>query len=200
MDDTAHMNAPAAPSLAWNVSSPQGCCRDLEAENLLAGMGDHVNNMGQCDRCKPLSSPGFRRSGLSRFSLWPTSAIAAVTEKGFNHPFTPEMYEKTYLNWMDNIHDWCICRQLWWGHRIPAWHCAKCNKITVPRPDPTRCAIAAGQITQETDVLDTWFSSGLLPVSVFGWPDSPNPQISTPSIRPACWSPASTSSSSGWRA
>ena len=87
--------------------------------------------------------------------------------------FTPEMYEKIYLNWMENIYDWCISRQLWWGHRIPAWHCAHCGKITVARVDPTALrALQLRQITQETDVLDTWFSSGLLPVSVFGWPTS----------------------------
>jgi valyl-tRNA synthetase len=97
-------------------------------------------------------------------------AIAAV--KDGHIQFTPEMYKKTYLNWMENIYDWCISRQLWWGHRIPAWHCATCGKITVARVDPTACAhCGAGTITQETDVLDTWFSSGLLPVSVFGWPN-----------------------------
>jgi valyl-tRNA synthetase len=82
------------------------------------------------------------------------------------------MYKKTYLNWMENIYDWCISRQLWWGHRIPAWHCGVCHKITVARVDPAHCAHCnSEQITQETDVLDTWFSSGLLPVSVFGWPN-----------------------------
>jgi valyl-tRNA synthetase len=85
------------------------------------------------------------------------------------------MYEKTYLNWMENIYDWCISRQLWWGHRIPAWHCDVCHKITVPKPgqasDPVACDhCQSAEIRQETDVLDTWFSSGLLPVSVFGWP------------------------------
>ncbi len=88
---------------------------------------------------------------------------------------TPENYEKIYLDWMTNLHDWCISRQLWWGHRIPAWHCAGCQKITVPQPgekDPTACAhCGSGQLTQEVDVLDTWFSSGLLPVSIFGWPN-----------------------------
>ena len=81
------------------------------------------------------------------------------------------MYSKTYLEWMTNIHDWCISRQLWWGHRIPAWHCAACHAITVARETPTACATCGStQITQETDVLDTWFSSGLLPFTVFGWP------------------------------
>ena len=81
------------------------------------------------------------------------------------------MYAKTYLNWMENIHDWCISRQLWWGHRIPAWHCSVCHKTTVSREDAIKCAhCGSDQIEQSTDVLDTWFSSGLLPVSVFGWP------------------------------
>jgi valyl-tRNA synthetase len=94
-----------------------------------------------------------------------------VVEKGYIR-FTPEQYGKTYFEWMRNIHDWCISRQLWWGHRIPAWHCSDCHKITVARQDPTACAhCGSARITQETDVLDTWFSSGLLPVSVFGWPN-----------------------------
>jgi valyl-tRNA synthetase len=96
-------------------------------------------------------------------------AIAAVKEGHIR--FTPEMYAKTYLNWMENIHDWCISRQLWWGHRIPAWHCGACHKTTVRREDPAKCSHCGSEkIEQSTDVLDTWFSSGLLPVSVFGWP------------------------------
>ena len=87
--------------------------------------------------------------------------------------FTPEMYEKTYFEWMNNIHDWCISRQLWWGHRIPAWHCADCREITVSAKHPTACSqLRLTDITQETDVLDTWFSSGLLPFTVFGWPNA----------------------------
>jgi valyl-tRNA synthetase len=85
--------------------------------------------------------------------------------------FTPDNYKAIYLQWMENIHDWCISRQLWWGHRIPAWHCTACRAITVARETPTACATCgSAQITQETDVLDTWFSSGLLPFTVFGWP------------------------------
>ncbi len=105
------------------------------------------------------------------------------------------MYKKTYLNWMANIHDWCISRQLWWGHRIPAWHCAVCHKITVPKPgstgDPAQCAhCGSDKITQETDVLDTWFSSGLLPVSVFGWPGIapiPSTKLGAPSLASETW-------------
>jgi valyl-tRNA synthetase len=97
-------------------------------------------------------------------------AIAAVDEGHIR--FTPEQYRKTYDEWMRNIHDWCISRQLWWGHRIPAWHCAACDKMTVARETPETCQHCNSRaILQETDVLDTWFSSGLLPISVFGWPD-----------------------------
>jgi valyl-tRNA synthetase len=92
-------------------------------------------------------------------------------EQGFIR-FTPEQYAKTYFEWMRNIHDWCISRQLWWGHRIPAWHCAACSKITVARTTPEVCAhCGSHRIEQEKDVLDTWFSSGLLPCSSLGWPE-----------------------------
>jgi valyl-tRNA synthetase len=99
------------------------------------------------------------------------NAIDAVREKHIN--FTPEMYKKIYLEWMNNIYDWCISRQLWWGHRIPAWHCEDCGGITVARDTPTHCgACNSANIAQETDVLDTWFSSGLLPFTTLGWPNA----------------------------
>ncbi len=101
------------------------------------------------------------------------NAIAAVyspSNPAGHIKFTPEMYSKTYFEWMNNIHDWCISRQLWWGHRIPAWHCNACQKITVSRETPAACSgCGITDIKQETDVLDTWFSSGLLPFTVFGW-------------------------------
>jgi valyl-tRNA synthetase len=120
----------------------------------------------------PLNTPaqegGFSPRGVARDSI-AAKAIAAVRDGHIK--FTPEMYEKIYMEWMTNIHDWCISRQLWWGHRIPAWHCAACRAITVARHTPTACATCgSSDITQETDVLDTWFSSGLLPFTVFGWP------------------------------
>jgi valyl-tRNA synthetase len=143
---------------------------DLEEQCLLAGIKDHVNNVGHCDRCKTVVEPRLSTQWFIKIQPLADKAKEAVREKHIR--FTPEMYEKTYFEWMDNIHDWCISRQLWWGHRIPAWHCADCRKMTVARVDPAACAhCGSAKLTQETDVLDTWFSSGLLPVSVFGWPN-----------------------------
>ncbi|MGB6973429.1 MAG: valine--tRNA ligase [Terracidiphilus sp.] len=175
MDETAHINAEGGKYAGLDrVIARKHIVADLEAEGLLAGVKDHVHNVGHCDRCKAVVEPRLSLQWFVKIQPLADKAIAAVKEGHIK--FTPEMYQKTYLNWMENIHDWCISRQLWWGHRIPAWHCAECRKITVPPPgtsgDPTACAhCGSAQLTQETDVLDTWFSSGLLPVSVFGWPN-----------------------------
>jgi valyl-tRNA synthetase len=142
---------------------------DLEAQGLLGAVTDYTNSVGHCDRCKTVVEPRLSTQWFVKIQPLADRANEAVRKKYIR--FTPEMYEKTYFEWMNNIHDWCISRQLWWGHRIPAWHCADCHEITVARVDPTVCAhCGSAKITQETDVLDTWFSSGLLPVSVFGWP------------------------------
>jgi valyl-tRNA synthetase len=182
MDETAHIRLdPAAggDGAQYNGAQYNGLYRyeargkiveDLEAQGLLAGIQDHTHNVGHCDRCKTVVEPRLSTQWFVKIQPLADKAIAAVKEGHIR--FTPEMYKKTYLNWMENIYDWCISRQLWWGHRIPAWHCAVCHKITVAREDPAACAhCGSDKITQETDVLDTWFSSGLLPVSVFGWPN-----------------------------
>ena len=184
MDDRAHINE--------NGGAYQGLDRyvarkkivaDLEAQGLLGAIKDYTNNVGHCDRCKTVVEPRLSTQWFIKIQPLAEKAIAAVkpdTNGNKAIRFTPENYEKIYLNWMEDIHDWCISRQLWWGHRIPAWHCGVCHKITVPQPgatgdaigDPDACAhCGSDKITQETDVLDTWFSSGLLPVSVFGWPN-----------------------------
>jgi valyl-tRNA synthetase len=143
---------------------------DLEAQQLLAGVRDHVNSIGKCDRCKTVVEPLLSTQWFIRIQPLADKAIAAV-DQGFIR-LTPEQYAKTYFEWMRNIHDWCISRQLWWGHRIPAWHCAACSKITVARTTPEACAhCKSDRIEQEKDVLDTWFSSGLLPCSSLGWPE-----------------------------
>ena len=173
MDETAHMNAAAGAYAGLDrYKARQRILADLEAQGLLAGVRDHVNSIGKCDRCKTVVEPRLSTQWFIRIQPLADKAIAAV-EQGYIR-FTPEQYAKTYFEWMRNIHDWCISRQLWWGHRIPAWHCAHCSKITVARTTPEVCAhCGSGRIEQETDVLDTWFSSGLLPCSSFGWPEHP---------------------------
>ena len=174
MDDRAHINENGGVYAGLDrYVARKKIVADLEAQGLLAGIKDHTHNVGHCDRCKTVVEPRLSTQWFIKIQPLADKAIAAVEEGHIR--FTPEMYKKTYLNWMENIHDWCISRQLWWGHRIPAWHCGVCHKITVPNPgstgDPMQCAhCGSDKITQETDVLDTWFSSGLLPVSVFGWP------------------------------
>jgi valyl-tRNA synthetase len=184
MDDRAHINENGGlyQGLDRYVARKK-ILQDLEERELLAGVKDHVNNVGHCDRCKTVVEPRLSTQWFVAVNKQPDGggasmadkAIAAVKPDANGNKairFTPENYEKIYLDWMTNIHDWCISRQLWWGHRIPAWHCAACHKITVARVDPAACVhCGSREITQETDVLDTWFSSGLLPVSVFGWPN-----------------------------
>jgi valyl-tRNA synthetase len=201
MDDRAHINAAGGAYAGQDrYTARKKIVQDLEERELLAAVKDYTNNVGHCDRCKTVVEPRLSTQWFVAVNKQPIQggasmaelAIAAVKES--HTTFTPEMYTKTYLNWMENIHDWCISRQLWWGHRIPAWHCAACHKISVPepstlvdptpKPDPKVCAhCGSSQIEQESDVLDTWFSSGLLPVSVFGWPNfSSNPKLGAPGL------------------
>jgi valyl-tRNA synthetase len=177
MDETAYINAEGGVYQGLDrYVARKRIVADLEELGLLAGVKDHVNNVGHCDRCKTVVEPRLSTQWFVKIQPLADKAIEAVKEEKIK--FTPDQYKKTYQNWMENIYDWCISRQLWWGHRIPAWHCATCSKITVARIDPTACVhCGSEQITQETDVLDTWFSSGLLPVSVFGWPNFNQPQI-----------------------
>jgi valyl-tRNA synthetase len=192
MDDRAHINenGGAYAGLDRYVARKK-IVADLEEQGLLAAVKDYTNNVGHCDRCKTVVEPRLSTQWFLKIQPLAEKAIAAVKpDASGNKPirFTPEMYEKIYLEWMNNLHDWCISRQLWWGHRIPAWHCATCHKITVARTDPTACAHCnSDQITQETDVLDTWFSSGLLPVSVFGWPNFTSKSPGAPGLDSETW-------------
>ncbi len=171
MDETAHMNAAAGVYAGLDrYEARKRILADLDAQGLLAGVKDHVNSIGKCDRCKTVVEPRLSTQWFIKIQPLADKAIEAVESGAIR--FTPEQYKKTYFEWMRNIHDWCISRQLWWGHRIPAWHCAKCKEITVARETPAKCAhCGSADLTQETDVLDTWFSSGLLPFTVFGWPE-----------------------------
>jgi valyl-tRNA synthetase len=186
MDETGHMNAEAGAYAGLDrYAARKKVLEDLDAQGLLGRVHEHGNAVGKCSRCGTVVEPRLSTQWFIAVNKRPEGmnasmaelAIAAVKEtkagEAQSKPirFTPENYEKIYLEWMNNIYDWCISRQLWWGHRIPAWHCGACGKITVARQDPTQCMhCGSREITQETDVLDTWFSSGLLPVTVFGWP------------------------------
>ncbi len=175
MDETAHIQIDGAPGSPYagldRYEARARMVADLDAEGLLAAVKDHVNNVGKCDRCGTVVEPRLSTQWFVKVQPLADKAIAAV-EQGYIE-FTPAQYRKTYMEWMRNIHDWCISRQLWWGHRIPAWHCASCKQITVARETPPACQHCGSiEITQETDVLDTWFSSGLLPFTVFGWPQA----------------------------
>jgi valyl-tRNA synthetase len=142
--------------------------RDLEERGLFMGAKDHAYAIGKCDRCRTIVEPRLSTQWFVKIQPLADRAIAAV-EKG-EITFTPENYAKTYFEWMRNIYDWCISRQLWWGHRIPAWHC-QCGEIIVARSAPEKCPkCGSSSLAQDPDVLDTWFSSGLLPFTAFGWP------------------------------
>ena len=140
----------------------------LEAEGLLEQVEDHTHAVGHCSRCNTVVEPLVSTQWFVRIKPLAEAAIAAV-EDGRTR-FVPDNWARTYFEWMTNIHDWCISRQLWWGHRVPAWYCDQCASVVVVEETPTQCA-CGGALRQDTDVLDTWFSSGLWPFSTMGWPD-----------------------------
>ena len=145
---------------------------ELEKLGLLEKIEPYRLSLRKCQRCRTIVEPLVSMQWWAKMKPLAEPAIRAVKETPKKLEFVPENWEKTYLNWMENIRDWCISRQLWWGHRVPAWHCSSCGKITVSRQDPANCAhCGKSTLTQDTDVLDTWFSSGLWPFSTLGWPD-----------------------------
>ncbi len=170
LDETAHVALPGSPYHGLDrYAARERIVADLDALGLLAAVKDHTNSIGLSQRTGVVIEPRLSQQWFVKIQPLADKAIEAV-DKGYIK-FTPDQYRKTYDEWMKNIHDWCISRQLWWGHRIPAWHCKACSAITVSREPPTHCVTCnSADITQETDVLDTWFSSGLLPFTVFGWP------------------------------
>ncbi|HUH04731.1 MAG TPA: valine--tRNA ligase [Kofleriaceae bacterium] len=143
---------------------------DLDAAGLLVSTKDYSVPRGRCDRSNTIIEPLLSQQWFVKAGVLAEPAIAAV-ETG-KTTFVPELWTKTYMHWMKNIKDWCVSRQLWWGHRIPAWYCDACDAITVSRQDPTACnGCGAASLRQDDDVLDTWFSSALWPFSTLGWPD-----------------------------
>ena len=143
---------------------------DLQEQGYLVKVEEYSHNVGTCYRCgttvEPLTSPQWF------VKMKPLAEAAIKTVKDGNVKFVPERFTKIYMNWMENVHDWCISRQLWWGHQIPAWYCADCGHITVSRQDAEECECCHSKnIKREEDVLDTWFSSALWPFSTMGWPE-----------------------------
>ena len=143
---------------------------DLETEGALVKTEDYTHNVGTCYRCGSTVEPRVSKQWFVKMKPLATPAIEAV-KKG-ETKFVPQRFEKVYFHWLENIRDWCISRQLWWGHRIPAWYCDDCGEITVSKTEPTECAHCKSKnLTQDPDTLDTWFSSALWPFSTLGWPE-----------------------------
>ncbi len=142
----------------------------LKEQGLLEKIDDYKLSVAKCHRCRTIVEPLVSKQWWMSMKPLADPAIKAVEDGRIR--FVPANWSKTYFEWMYNIRDWCISRQLWWGHRIPAWHCTDCKGVTVARETPAECSKCASKnLTQETDVLDTWFSSGLWPFSTLGWPD-----------------------------
>jgi valyl-tRNA synthetase len=144
---------------------------DLEKLGLLIKIEDYTHNVGTCYRCHKTVEPLVSRQWFVKMKPLAEPAIQVVRDG--KTKFVPERFTKTYFNWMENIRDWCISRQLWWGHRIPAWYCDDCGHMTVAREEPSACPKCGNtHLHQDEDVLDTWFSSALWPFSTLGWPDN----------------------------
>ena len=143
---------------------------DLEEQGYLVKVEPHQHNVGTCYRCHNDVEPLISAQWFVKMEPLAKEALRVVRDG--ETKFVPDRFSKTYINWMENVRDWCISRQLWWGHRIPAWQCDDCGEMTVSETDPTECAHCHGKhIHQEEDVLDTWFSSALWPFSTLGWPE-----------------------------
>jgi valyl-tRNA synthetase len=171
IDGDGKMLPPAGPYAGLDrFDARKRVVNDLSDAGLLVKQEKHLYALGHCDRCKTIVEPLLSTQWFVKIASLAEPAIEAV-EKG-DIVFHPESWSRVYFEWMRNIHDWCISRQLWWGHRIPVWTCSGCGKMMAEVDPPSKCdACGSGELRQETDVLDTWFSSGLWPFSVFGWPD-----------------------------
>jgi valyl-tRNA synthetase len=171
MTDDAHMNENAGAYAGLErFAARKKIVEDLQAQGLLEKITDHVNAIGHCERSRTIVEPRISTQWFCSMKPLAEPAIAAV-ELG-EIQITPENRREEYLNWMRNIRDWTLSRQLWWGHRIPAWYCQNCKEIIVVRQDPAICPrCGSTKLEQDPDVLDTWFSSALWPFSTLGWPE-----------------------------
>jgi len=171
MDEHAHMNQNAGPYAGLDrFEARKRVLHDLREQGFLVGEKDYTLALGKCDRCETIVEPRLSKQWFIKIKPLAERAKEAVESGEIS--IVPDNYRQIYLNWMTNIYDWCISRQLWWGHRIPAWTCGDCEEIIVAREVPPKCTkCRGGKLEQVPDVLDTWFSSGLLPFTTLGWPE-----------------------------
>ncbi len=171
MNDDATMNAHAGKYEGMDrYACRKALISDLEAARLLIKTVPHKHNVGACYRCGTTVEPITSNQWFVKMQPLAEPALEVVRDGRVK--FVPERFSKTYVNWMENVHDWCISRQLWWGHRIPAFYCDSCGQMTVSKTDIEVCPHCGAKVRQENDVLDTWFSSALWPFSTMGWPDN----------------------------
>ena len=175
MDEHANMNENAGPSYMGmsRLDARALVVRDLQDQGFLVAVKPYAVPLGKCERCGTVVEPRLSAQWFVKIKPLAEHAIQVV-ENG-EITIAPENFKQMYLNWMYNIHDWCISRQLWWGHRIPAWHCQGCSQVIVAREEPSQCG-CGGKLEQDPDVLDTWFSSGFLPFTALGWPEKTRDQ------------------------
>jgi valyl-tRNA synthetase len=171
LDDAGRMNTQAGRYAGQQrFQCRKEVIKDLKEANLLKKVEPFLHNVGHCYRCKTIIEPMVSKQWFVRAEPLARPAIEAV--KNGETRIIPPVWENTYFEWMNNIRDWCISRQIWWGHRIPAWYCLDCGEVTVSAEPVTQCAACGGsRVEQEQDVLDTWFSSALWPFSTLGWPE-----------------------------
>ncbi|MGI6474531.1 MAG: valine--tRNA ligase [Thermoactinomyces vulgaris] len=172
MDESGKMNENAGKYQGMDrFDCRKQVVKDLENEGYLIRVEEHVHSVGHSERSGAVVEPYLSTQWFVAMKPLAERAIQAQ-KKGEGVRFVPERFEKIYFNWIENVRDWCISRQLWWGHRIPAWYCGQCSEMTVAREEPKTCPhCGSDQLKQDEDVLDTWFSSGLWPFSTLGWPE-----------------------------
>ena len=170
MNDDATMNGFAGKYEGMDrYACRKALVADLEAEGYIIKTVPHKHNVGSCYRCGTTVEPLTSNQWFVKMEPLAKPALEVVRDGTVK--FVPERFSKIYVNWMENVHDWCISRQLWWGHRIPAFYCTECGEMTVSKTDIDKCPKCQGKVTQENDVLDTWFSSALWPFSTLGFPE-----------------------------